>query len=115
KKIHKTVGEHAQRYYAFYDSRHSSNREGKNILFVKTTLADFARMHTIDMEVLKSLLQRGKEKLLQERSTRIRPGLDDKILLGWNALMNTAYSKAYAATGHEDFKKLAVRNMQFLL
>jgi uncharacterized protein YyaL (SSP411 family) len=53
--------------------------------------------------------------LLQERSNRIRPGLDDKSLLGWNALMNTAYSKAYAATGHEDFKKLAVRNMQFLL
>jgi uncharacterized protein YyaL (SSP411 family) len=46
---------------------------------------------------------------------RIRPGLDDKILLGWNALMNTAYSKAYAATGHDDFKKLALHNMDFLL
>jgi uncharacterized protein YyaL (SSP411 family) len=37
------------------------------------------------------------------------------VLLGWNALMNAAFSSAYAATGHEDFKKMAVRNMNFLL
>jgi len=114
-EVQKLLGADAPLFCAYYDIRPGGNWEGKNILFVKTSLADFARMHNVDMGVLKSLLQRGKEKLLQERNNRIRPGLDDKILLGWNALMNTAYSKAYAATGHEDFKKLAVRNMQFLL
>ena len=41
--------------------------------------------------------------------------LDDKIILGWNALMNTATSKAYAATGKEEYRDLAIANMQFLL
>jgi uncharacterized protein YyaL (SSP411 family) len=44
----------------------------------------------------------------------VRPALDDKILLGWNALMNTAYSKAYAALGIEAYKETAKRHMAFL-
>ena len=41
--------------------------------------------------------------------------MDDKIILGWNALMNIAYSKAYAATGNDIIKQLLNKNMQFLL
>jgi uncharacterized protein YyaL (SSP411 family) len=37
---------------------------------------------------------------MQERGTRVRPLLDDKIILGWNALMNSACSKSFAATGN---------------
>ena len=59
-------------------------------------------------------MESSKEKLLQYRNKRIRPGLDDKILLGWNALMITAYCKAYAATLNEHFKHVAVSSMQFL-
>ena len=57
----------------------------------------------------------GKAKLLEKRNKRIRPLLDDKIILGWNALMNTACSKAFAATGNEEYRQLAIDNMQFLL
>ena len=42
------------------------------------------------------------------------PRLDDKILLGWNALMNIACSKAYAALGEEEYRQMANRNMEFL-
>jgi uncharacterized protein YyaL (SSP411 family) len=41
--------------------------------------------------------------------------LDDKILIGWNALMNTACSKAFVATGEIRYRELAIRNMQFML
>ena len=60
-------------------------------------------------------MQKGKNILFEKRSERVRPQTDDKILLGWNALMNTALCKAFAATGNESFKKLAIDNMQFLL
>ena len=56
----------------------------------------------------------AREKLLEARAGRIRPLLDDKILLGWNALMNKALSKAYAAIGNESYLELAIRNMDFL-
>jgi len=69
----------------------------------------------IPVSSLKILLDIGKERLLEERNKRIRPALDDKIILGWNTLMNTACSKAFAATGHEPYRQLAVENMRFLL
>jgi uncharacterized protein YyaL (SSP411 family) len=60
-------------------------------------------------------LNNGKKKLVEKRNKRIRPALDDKIILGWNTLMNTACSKAFAATGYEPYRQLAIGNMRFLL
>ena len=69
----------------------------------------------ISFAAVKKIIGEGKEKLLQQRSKRIRPQLDDKVILGWNALMNTACSKAFGATGTESYRQLAIANMQFLL
>jgi len=44
----------------------------------------------------------------------VKPGLDDKILLGWNALMITACCKAYAATDEPLYLDLAKRNIGFI-
>lgn len=41
---------------------------------------------TRDIETL-SLLDQARIKLLEHRTTRVRPGCDDKILTSWNALM----------------------------
>lgn len=61
-----------------------------------------------------SKLEQIKATLLKKRGERIRPSLDDKQLLGWNALMNIAFSQAYAALGDETYKEIAIRNMSFL-
>ncbi|MBP6825505.1 MAG: thioredoxin domain-containing protein, partial [Saprospiraceae bacterium] len=45
----------------------------------------------------------------------IWPALDDKILLGWNALMASAYAAAFTALGWEEYRETAVRNVEFLL
>ena len=59
-------------------------------------------------------LDRARKRLLDHRSTRIRPALDDKILLGWNALLNIGLSKAYAALGEDRYRQMAIANMDFL-
>jgi len=86
---------------------------------IKSTLKEkekiFCEEKNISLDELQRIILKGKKILLKKRDERIRPQTDDKILLGWNALMNTAVSKAFAATGNESFKQLAVDNMQFLL
>ena len=57
----------------------------------------------------------ARSALLARRSGRIRPLLDDKVLLGWNALMNQAFSRAFAVTGEERYLDVARRNLDFLL
>jgi hypothetical protein len=54
------------------------------------------------------------QKLLRVRSKRVRPGLDDKILTSWNALMVKGYTDAYKAFGDEKFLKAAIRNASFI-
>ncbi|HEX7904362.1 MAG TPA: thioredoxin domain-containing protein [Chitinophagaceae bacterium] len=99
----------------YFDITPGGNWEEKNIPRVKETGESFAQRNNISITVLKELIEKGKKKLLYERNKRVHPGLDDKIILGWNALMNTAASKAYGATGNEKYKQLAIGNMVFLL
>jgi len=99
----------------YFDITPKGNWEHKNILRTRKSLKQFAEEKRMGEQELGLLIKTGKEKLLAQRSKRIRPGLDDKIILGWNALMNTAYSKAYAATTNAHYKEVAEKNMQFLL
>ncbi len=60
-------------------------------------------------------VERSKARLLARRDTRIRPGLDDKVLLGWNAVMSSALTEAAAACERADWMDAARTNMRFLL
>ena len=99
----------------FFDINPGGNGEEKNILWRTKDEKLYCSEKNISEEKLQNIIQKGKKILLEKRNKRVRPQTDDKILLGWNALMNTALSKAFAATGNEAFRQLALGNMQFLL
>lgn len=115
KEVEDLLGEDAGLFCDFFDITEKGNWEGKNILRITKPLPVFAASHNLNEEQLKKILSEGKKKLLAARSKRPGPLLDDKIILGWNALMNTACSKAYAATGNEEYRQLALTNIKFLL
>ena len=114
-EVEEVLGEEAALFCAFYDVTERGNWEEKNILRVLVPLEVFAEQNKLTVEELKKQLLAAGDRLLQRRGRRVRPQLDDKILLGWNALMNTALCKAYAATGEEGYKQLAISNINFLL
>lgn len=115
REIESVLGEDAYVFSRYYNVSETGNWEHTNILHITLPLEEFARNNNVDANLLKEQLRRSREKLLLHRSSRVRPLTDDKILLGWNAMMNAAYSKAFAATGNEKYRVLAVRNMEFLL
>ena len=49
------------------------------------------------------------------RSSRPHPGLDDKVILEWNALFLAALSQAGAVFGHQPWLDAAVKNAEFLI
>jgi uncharacterized protein len=53
--------------------------------------------------------------LLEARSARVRPGLDDKRLTSWNALMISALAEVGAALEREDYVDAAVACASFVL
>lgn len=118
-EVKEILGEDAAIFCSYYDITETGNwhegGKGRSILRVLKPPDRFAAGHDLDPAVLKELLEEGRQKLLERRALRVRPLLDDKIILGWNALMNTACSMAFEATGQEEYRQLATRNMQFLL
>jgi hypothetical protein len=65
--------------------------------------------------VLKKRLADARAVLFDVRKKRVAPGLDDKVLLDWNALMVSAYADAYAALGQEAYREKAEKAVAFLL
>jgi len=110
-ELQKILGENALFFCDYYQVEKNGNwQEGKhenppsNILFINS--------FPTESEIV--LLKTCKELLMKTRANRIRPLLDDKILLGWNALMITAFCKAYSALGNKEYKEIASKNIRFL-
>ena len=114
-EIEAALGADAEVFCQFYDVTEEGNWEEKNILWRPVALEVFAQTNGLDAAVLSETLRGCREKLFKIRARRVYPGLDDKVLLGWNALMASAHAHAFAALGHEKYRAAAVRNVQFLL
>jgi uncharacterized protein YyaL (SSP411 family) len=112
-EIDAILGADADIFCRFYDISEHGNWEETNILWVQQPLDAFAAAHQLDPEALSEQLGICLAKLMEVRATRVRPGLDDKILLGWNALMIHACCKAFGATGEEKYREMALKAMNF--
>jgi uncharacterized protein len=59
-------------------------------------------------------VERGRHLLFEARSSRVRPGLDDKVLTEWNAMYGSALAEAAAATANPVWGEAAVAIGEFL-
>lgn len=88
---------------------------GNYILLRKDGDEEFAKKQGWELAELKQKVKAINSLLLKERSNRIRPGLDDKQLTSWNALMLKGYADAYRVFGNKEYLKVALRNADFIL
>ena len=56
-----------------------------------------------------------KNSLKQEAKSRLKPSLDDKTITSWNALICSAYSKAYLSFGEIKYKEIALTSINFII
>ena len=85
-----------------------------NILLRKESDEVIAERYHKTIEQLQNEIQYCKEILLKERGKRVPPGLDDKQLTSWNALMIKAYTDAYQAFGKEEYLNAAIKCADFI-
>jgi uncharacterized protein len=115
-EIDVVLAENSSIFSEYYSISASGNwEEGKNILHRSSDLNELAAKHGKDITELELAIQNCKNKLLTHRATRIRPGLDDKIITSWNALMLKAYTTAYRVFDEDKFLECALTNANFLV
>jgi uncharacterized protein len=90
----------------WYEVTPDGNFEGATILSRMHHRGELARPD--DVEAARALLFAARE-------TRLRPGLDDKVLTEWNGLMLATLAEAAAALGRADWLEVAVANGTFLV
>ncbi len=113
-EIRAVLGAEAGSFMQVYGVSDGGNWEGTNILNLKRSLAEFAGERGETEEQLEALLRDCRQRLLQVRSKRIWPGLDDKVLASWNGLMLSAFAEAGRVLQRADYIAVAERNAEFL-
>jgi len=91
-------------FVAYYQVEQNGNWEHTNILWTQ---------NDIEKE-WEPAWQKELKKLFNARAVRIRPALDHKIILGWNAMLIVGFCKMHAATGNELYKNAAIECIQWL-
>ena len=100
----------------YYNVNETGYWEHENyILLRKATDAQVADRHNISEQELSAMISDCRILLLAHRNKRVRPGLDDKQLTSWNALMIKGYCDAYEAFGEGKFLNAAARSANHIL
>lgn len=105
----------SQLFCDFYEIKARGNWEDHNIIYHEKSLADFAEKQKQSVEDIQGQLATARQKLFEARKGRVRPGLDDKVLTSWNALMISGYVNAFKALGEESYLEAALKNGNFLV
>jgi len=114
-EIDSLLGEDAEVYKQYFSVTKGGNWEHTNILHITKEASKIADKFDIELSELNKIISSGNEILFAERSKRIRPGLDDKILCSWNALMVDGLLRSYEAFGDKAYYNSAKRCLDFIL
>ena len=88
---------------------------GKNILYQAHTVEETARHFDRPLEEIRAGLEQAGRVLLEARSKRVRPQLDDKVLTAWNGLMISAFARGGAILEDPRYAAAARRAAEFLI
>ena len=88
--------------------------KGLNTLIRRLTGQDAAAPFQLTATETSERLARCRAILLERRSARPRPHLDDKILASWNGLMISAFARAAMLLGDDTYLQAALRAARFI-
>jgi uncharacterized protein len=100
---------------AYFGMTLGGNFEGTNILYLPNEIEDVANDLNMTVEALQEAVIAIKDRLYAVRTSRVHPGLDDKILTSWNGMMLASLAEAARILKRDDYLVGAERAGEFLL
>jgi len=113
-EIEEILGSDADIFCLYFDVTDGGNWEGNSILCNNLNPSTVAFNFGISEQKVHEIINSCSIKLLEVRSKRISPGLDDKVLVSWNSLMITAFAKGYRVTNDGRYLDAAKNCISFI-
>lgn len=88
--------------------------EGRSVLAMTASLEEFAANRKVAKQAIENQLVDMKKKLFKERSKRLPPFKDDKILVSWNGLAIQAFAEAGFMFANKHYTDTAKKAAQFI-
>ena len=111
-EIRDRAGQPAAHWFCY---RYGVEAGGENILHQAHTVEETAQRFGRPLEEVGAGLLEAGRILLEARSKRVRPHLDDKVLTAWNGLMISAFARGGAALDEPRYAAAARRAAEFLI
>jgi len=102
-------------FCAYFDITREGNWEGFSIPNTPLLLEEVALTLQVPEVELAEELAVARKKVYEARLERVAPGLDDKVLTGWNGLAIMALAEGYRVLGDVRYLEAASRAADFLL
>ena len=97
----------------FHDPHHP-DLTGRSVVSRRYDPVPTAEALEIPVEELEQRLEAARRILFRVRSSRIRPGLDDKVLTSWNGLALAAFAEAARVLGDAAYRQVAEETAAFM-
>ncbi len=88
---------------------------GASILYKTRSHEELEKLTGKTIIEIEQIIQKCNTLLLTERNKKTKPGLDDKIITSWNALMISGYCEAFKAFGENAFYTTAQKALDSIL
>jgi len=88
---------------------------GANILYKTRSQDELEKLTGKTIIEIEQIIEKCNASLLTERNKKTKPGLDDKVITSWNALMISGYCEAFKAFGEKEFYTAAQKALDSIL
>ena len=115
-EIADVLGDDAELFIQYFGVTKEGNweEERTNVLKIDIDADKLAQTSGFSAAEWETYLAQGKQRLLDYRDKRVRPGLDNKLLTSWNALMLKGFLDAYRVFDEPAYLEAALRNADFI-
>lgn len=115
-ELKKFLGEDFELFAESFNINSFGKWEHQNYVLIRTLkLKKLAEKFEISEDELKTKMNHWRKLLSSKRENREKPGLDDKSLTSWNAMMISGYTEAYKAFQIKEYLEAAQTSANFLL
>jgi len=113
-ELESILGNDAELFSVTYGVSAAGNFDETNVLYKCATNENIKQLFSFDCSTIERKLDSAKGKLKEVRSLRVKPELDDKIILSWNAMVIDALVEAYISFEDKSYLHYAIECINFI-